>query len=126
MSLQFKNIYILDMHFSGQVSDMEFNQWLSEIERLILKAQSFCLVMSTQQGTTFPEDYRSKQSVWLKKNKLKFRRFCIGLVRIAQDEQDAIRLDTPALHTAWQVPYFVTRQHTDALHWAMQRWICKI
>ena len=125
MSLQFKNIYILDMHFSGQVSDMEFEQWLSEIERLILKAQYFCLIMKTEEETTFPADYRTRQSVWLKKNKLKFRTYCIGLARIAQHEEDAIRLNTPALHVAWQVPYFVTCKHTDALNWAIQRWIWK-
>ncbi len=48
----------------------------------------------------------------------------MGLVRIAQDPTDQQRLNTPSLHAAWRVPYYVTLDHSDALQWAVQRWIC--
>ncbi len=35
------------------------------------------------------------------------------------------RLNTPSLHAAWRVPYYVTLEQSDALQWAVQRWICK-
>ena len=126
MSYQAQCIEILDMRFAAQVSVQEFSQWLAQIEQRFNQHQPFVLVMQTAKDTTFPEEYRKIQSVWYKANKALFYQYCIGLVRIAQDQQDLERLDTPNLHAAWGVPYFVTLQHSDALQWALQRWICKI
>ncbi len=59
------------------------------------------------------------------KNKVKFFKYCVGLVRIALDDADQQRLNSPALHVAWRVPYYVTLDRCDALQWAVQRWICR-
>ena len=47
----------------------------------------------------------------------------MGVARIAQDEDDRIRLDTPALHKAWHVPYFVSVDKAEATQWALQRYL---
>ena len=116
---------ILDMRFSAHVSVAEFELWLTQIERLLLKKQKFVLVMQTEIETRFPEAYRQLQGVWYKKFKQLFFQYCLGLVRIAQDSVDQERLNTPALHAAWRVPYYVTLDQSDALQWAVQRWLCQ-
>ena len=126
MSLSSHYIHILDMQFSGQVSSAEFEDWLSQIQVFLDQKQNFVLVMHTLPETEFPADYREIQSRWYKNYKALFFQYCLGLARIAQDEDDRIRLDTPALKQAWKVPYFVSLSKTDALHWAVQRSLCKM
>lgn len=123
MSYSHTDMHILDMRFSEHVTVSEFEQWLSQIERFFLKKQNFVLVMQTSENTTFPEEYRQLQAVWYKKYKLDFFKYCLGLARIAQDSDDQVRLNTPALHAAWRVPYFVSLNQADALQWAVQQWI---
>ena len=125
MSYSSEHIQIMDMRFSAHVTVAEFEQWLSQVERFFLKKQHFVLVMQTEVGTEFPEEYRQLQAGWYKKYKQLFFQYCLGLVRIAQDPTDQQRLNTPSLHAAWRVPYYVTLDHSDALQWAVQRWICK-
>lgn len=126
MSYTSTSIQIKDMRFSAHVSVAEFEQWLAEVEQFFLLKQNFVLVMTTEIGTTFADEYRQIQAVWYKRYKADFFKYCIGLVRIAQDQKDQQRLNAPALHAAWRVPYYVSLEHSDALQWAVQRWICKI
>ncbi len=125
MSYQSRHIQIVEMIFSNTVSLAEFQQWLTEVETFLLRQQVFVLVMQTHAETTFPEEYRQLQAVWYKKYKADFFKYCMGLARIALDDADLKRLNTPALNAAWRVPYHVTLDHADALHWAVQRWSCK-
>ena len=125
MSYTSTSIQIKDMRFSAYVSVAEFERWLAEVEQFFLLKQNFVLVMTTEIGTTFADEYRQIQAVWYKRYKADFFKYCIGLVRIAQDQKDQQRLNTPALHAAWRVPYYVSLEHSDALQWAVQRWICK-
>ncbi len=126
MSYTSTSIQIKDMRFSAHVSVAEFERWLAEVEQFFLLKQNFVLVMTTEIGTTFPDEYRQIQATWYKRYKADFFKYCIGLVRIAQDQKDQQRLNAPALHAAWRVPYYVSLEHSDALQWAVQRWICKI
>lgn len=126
MSYTSTSIQIKDMRFSAHVSVAEFERWLAEVEQFFLLKQNFVLVMTTEIGTTFADEYRQIQAVWYKRYKADFFKYCIGLVRIAQDQKDQQRLNAPALHAAWRVPYYVSLEHSDALQWAVQRWICKI
>ena len=123
MSYQSTHIQIMDMRFAGHVSLEEFELWLTQVERFFLKKQHFVLMMQTELGTIFPEEYRQIQAAWYKKNKQLFFKYCIGLVRIAHDPADQQRLNTPALHAAWRVPYYVALTHVDALKWSVQRWL---
>lgn len=126
MSYTSTSIQIKDMRFSAHVSVAEFERWLAEVEQFFLLKQNFVLVMTTEIGTTFADEYRQIQATWYKRYKADFFKYCIGLVRIAQDQKDQQRLNAPALHAAWRVPYYVSLEHSDALQWAVQRWICKI
>lgn len=123
MSLSINEIYILDMRFAAHVSVEEFEQWLTHIQQYFEQKRSFVLIMQTEPNTEFPEEYRVIQGKWYKQYKQDFYQYCLGLARIAQDEADRIRLDTPALQKAWHVPYFVSLEKTDAVQWAMQRYL---
>lgn len=126
MSYQSTHLHIMDMRFSGVVSTAAFEQWLVEVEAFLQQQQHFVLIMQTAVKTMFPAQYRQIQAHWYKKNKAYFFQYCLGLVRVAQDQDDQDRLNKPALHAAWQVPYYVTLTYADALQWAVQRWICRI
>ncbi|MEB3753765.1 hypothetical protein [Acinetobacter sp. MD2(2019)] len=121
MSLSINDIHILDMCFAGCVSVAEFEQWLGHIQQYFEQKRSFVLIMQTEPNTEFPKEYRVIQGKWYKQYKQDFYQYCLGFARIAQDEADRIRLDTPALQKAWHVPYFVSLEKTDAMQWAMQR-----
>lgn len=123
MSLYINEINILDMRFGANVSVAEFEQWLAHVQQYFELKRSFVLMMQTEPNTEFPEEYRVIQRRWYKHYKQDFYRYCLGLARIAQDEADRIRLDTPALQKAWQVPYFVSVEKADAVQWAMQRYL---
>ena len=123
MSLSINQMHILDMRFAAQVSVAEFEQWLAHIQHYFEQKRSFVLIMQTEMNTEFPEQYRVIQGKWYKQYKHDFYQYCLGLVRIAQDEADRIRLDTPALQKAWHVPYFVSLNKADAMQWAVQRYL---
>ncbi|WP_151957634.1 hypothetical protein [Acinetobacter guillouiae] len=123
MSYQSIHIQIKEMIFSKDVSIVEFQFWLAEVETFLCQQQNFVLVVRSVAGTTFPQEYRQIQANWYKKNKANFFKYCVGLVRIALDQADQERLNIPALHVAWQVPYYVTLDRADALQWAVQRWL---
>lgn len=121
MTLISNDIHILDMCFSDQVSIAEFECWLAQIQHYLTSQKPFVLIMQTEPNTEFPEQYRGIQAQWYKQYKPDFYQYCQGLARIAQNEADRVRLDTPALQKAWQVPYFVSLNKDDALQWALQR-----
>ncbi|RKG38715.1 hypothetical protein [Acinetobacter rongchengensis] len=123
MSLFINEMHILDMRFAAQVSVAEFEQWLAHIQQYFEQKRNFVLIMQTELDTEFPEEYRAIQAKWYKQYKSDFYQYCLGFARIAQDEADRIRLDTPALHKAWHVPYFVSLNQADAVQWAVQRWL---
>ena len=118
MGLTIKQTALVSAHFHGQVSAAEIRHWLATMQQLIQAGTPFYFIATTLPGTGFSADYRAIQAVWYKQYKADFRRCCQGLVRVASSAQDQQRLDTPALHAAWGVPYFVT---TDPA--AGQRWI---
>jgi hypothetical protein len=123
MSLSINEMHILDMRFSAQVLVAEFEQWLMHIQHYFEQKRSFVLIMQTAVETEFPEEYRAIQAKWYKQYKQDFYQYCLGFARIAQDEADRIRLDTPALRKAWHVPYFVSLNNADAMQWAVQRYL---
>ncbi|MCH7385762.1 hypothetical protein MMO39_00400 [Acinetobacter modestus] len=123
MSLSINEMHILDMRFAAHVSVAEFEQWLTHIQQYFEQKRSFVLIMQTELNTEFPEEYRVIQGKWYKKYKQDFYQYCLGFARIAQDEADRARLDTAALQKAWHVPYFVSLEKTDAVQWAMQRYL---
>jgi hypothetical protein len=121
MTLTLKEMHILDLRFSDHVSIAEFEHWLAHIQHYLDQQKGFVLIMQSAIDTQFPENYRTIQSQWYKQYKNDFYQYCLGLARIAQDENDRLRLDTPALQKAWQVPYFVSLDKHAAVQWAMQR-----
>ncbi|MCD9088542.1 hypothetical protein [Stenotrophomonas sp. SY1] len=120
MGLTIDETAVIRAVFHGQVSAEEIRHWLADVERLIVAGTPFYFIATTLPGASFCDDYRAIQAVWYKQHKAAFRSFCRGLVRIATSAEEQQRLDTPALHAAWGVPYFVT---TDAA--AGTRWIAR-
>ena len=112
---------LLDIRFSEQVTVEEFSQWLQVITGYFEREQDFVLLMQTEPNTIFPERYRAFQGKWFKQYKQQFYRYCAALIRIAQDEVDQQRMDTPALRQAWKVPYFVALRKSDAIDWLVVR-----
>lgn len=123
MGLLLTQTTVVEAVFHDQVDAAQIRQWLDGIERLIEGRQPFFFISSTREGSTFVEDYRAIQGVWYKQHKEAFREVCQGLVRIACDADEQARLDTPALHAAWGVPYFVTLNRTHGYRWIAERMV---
>ncbi|WP_343351566.1 hypothetical protein [Pseudomonas sediminis] len=123
MGLLLTQTTVVEAVFHDQVDAAQIRQWLDGIERLIEGRQPFFFISSTREGSTFVEDYRAIQGVWYKQHKAAFREICVGLVRIACDADEQARLDTPALHAAWGVPYFVTLDRTHGYRWIAERMV---
>ncbi len=124
MSYSSEHIQIMDMRFSAHVTVAEFEQWLSQVERFFLKNRTLFWSCKPKSVRNFLRNTVNCKRFGTK-NTNNFFQYCLGLVRIAQDPTDQQRLNTPSLHAAWRVPYYVTLDHSDALQWAVQRWICK-
>nr|WP_256834219.1 hypothetical protein [Pseudomonas oleovorans] len=123
MGLLLTQTTVVEAVFHDQVDAAQISQWLDGIERLIEDRQPFFFISSTREGSTFAEGYRAIQGVWYKQHKAAFREVCQGLVRIACDADEQARLDTPALHAAWGVPYFVTLDRTHGYRWIAERMV---
>ena len=123
MGLLLTQTAVVEAVFHDQVDAAQIRQWLDGIERLIEDRQPFFFISRTREGSTFAEDYRAIQGVWYKQHKAAFREVCQGLVRIACDAEEQARLDTPALHAAWGVPYFVTLDRTHGYRWIAERMV---
>lgn len=121
MGLCMTETVVVEAVFHGCVSAAEINGWLERIERLVECRQPFYFLSTTQEQTKLVEEYRTIQAVWYKRHKQAFRACCRGLVRIVHSQQEQRRLDTPALHAAWGVPYFVTTERAAGLRWIAQR-----
>lgn len=123
MGLLLTQTTVVEAVFHDQVDAAQIRQWLDGIERLIEGRQPFFFISSTRESSTFAEDYRAIQGVWYRQHKAAFREICVGLVRIASDADELARLDTPALHAAWGVPYFVTLDRTHGYRWIAERMV---
>ncbi|WXL25850.1 hypothetical protein WG219_21580 [Ectopseudomonas mendocina] len=123
MGFLLRQTAVVDAVFQGLVSAGEIRDWLEGIETLLKAEQPFYFVSCTLAGTEFDEDYRAIQALWYKQYKPAFRNHCRGIVRVARDAAEQARLDTPALHAAWGVPYFVTQDKTQGYQWIAQRMV---
>ncbi|MCU1719167.1 hypothetical protein [Pseudomonas sp. 5P_3.1_Bac2] len=121
MGLQLNQAALVEAVFHGFVSAAEIRQWLAQIDALLARQEDFYFIASTREHSDFAEDYRAIQAVWYKQYKNAFRQYCRGIVRIAHDPAEQARLDTPALHAAWGVPYAVTLERSAAYQWVMQQ-----
>ncbi|EPG2416729.1 MULTISPECIES: hypothetical protein [Stenotrophomonas] len=117
MGLVINEAVVLRAVFHGAVDAHQIRYWLDRVQALIDAHRPFYFVASTAPGATFCDDYRALQAVWYKQYKAAFRQYCRGLVRIASDAAEQQRLDTPALHAAWAVPYFVTADAGAGMRW---------
>ena len=117
MGLTIEGTTLLRAVFHAQVSAQEIRHWLAEVEQLIVAGTPFYFIATTLPGASFSDDYRAIQAVWYKQHKEAFRGSCRGLVRIATSAEEQQRLDTPALHAAWGVPYFVTTDAAAGTQW---------
>jgi hypothetical protein len=122
MGLTINEAVLVRAVFHGQVDAGEIRRWLAGVERLIVARTPFFFIAATLPGASFCDDYRAIQAVWYKQHKAAFRRYCRGLVRITVSAEDQQRLDTPALHAAWGVPYFVTTDEHAGLQWITTQW----
>ncbi|KRG68552.1 hypothetical protein ABB27_07470 [Stenotrophomonas terrae] len=121
MGLTIKQAAVVRAVFHDAVSADEIRYWLQRVEALIVTATPFYFIASTAPGASFSDDYRAIQAVWYKQHKPAFRQHCRGLVRIASSAAEQQRLDTPALHAAWGVPYLVTTDAADGMRWIGQQ-----
>lgn len=123
MGLLITETAVVEAVFHDAVDAAEIRHWLARIECLIEQRQPFFFISSTRVGAGFAEDYRAIQGAWYKQHKAIFRQTCRGLVRIASDSEEQARLDTPALHAAWGVPYFVTLDRAHGYQWIAERMV---
>lgn len=123
MGLLLTQTAVVEAVFHDQVDAAQIRHWLAGIEQLIERRQPFFFISTTRESSTFVEDYRAIQGVWYRQHKAAFREICVGLVRIASDAAELARLDTPALHAAWGVPYFVTLDRMHGYRWIAERMV---
>lgn len=121
MVLRVTQTALVEALFKDHVSANEIREWLAHIEDLIVRQQPFFFISSTQEGTTFDRDYRNIQAFWYRDHKPAFQIYCRGLVRIAGNAAEQARLDVPALHRSWGVPYFVTQEKQQGYYWIAER-----
>ena len=121
MALTITHTALVRAIFHGDVSSAQIRHWLSVVEGLVVAGTPFFFIANTLPDTRFSQDYRAIQAVWYKQHKAAFRTHCQGLVRIATSPAEQQRLDTPALHAAWGVPYFVTTDSNAGFHWITQQ-----
>ncbi|RYC36991.1 hypothetical protein [Pectobacterium zantedeschiae] len=126
MVLRVTHTALVEAVFQESVSAEEIREWLAHIENLLESRQPFFFIASTLAHTEFSPNYRSIQAFWYRQHKPAFQRYCRGLVRIARNASEQARLDTPALHRTWGVPYFVTLDKSKGYNWIAERMMDRV
>ena len=112
---------LIHIDFINPITSQAFEQWLDEMTGLLTKKQPFFAMYHSQIDLVLPENYRAKEALWYKAHKAEFFQYCQGVVRIATDEAEREKRDTPALHQAWGVPYAVVMTQAQAMEWINQQ-----
>lgn len=108
---------LVTLNFISPISLNDFADWLLQMSDLLALKQPFIAIYHSQPNLVLPSDYRNHEARWYKANKADFFKYCQALVRIANDEVEQQKLDTPAMHKAWQVPYAVVMNEEQAFDW---------
>ncbi|MFB2537729.1 MULTISPECIES: hypothetical protein [unclassified Acinetobacter] len=111
---------LLLIQFKSPITEQQFTAWLNSMSALLQQQKAFMVMYDSEQDLILPDGYRSQEAQWYKANKDQFFKYCKAIVRIAADEQQRQKLDTPAMHKAWQVPYQVVADLAQAQLWIDQ------
>ncbi|OGQ58449.1 MAG: hypothetical protein A3J24_13390 [Deltaproteobacteria bacterium RIFCSPLOWO2_02_FULL_53_8] len=121
MSIEVTGWPVVHMHFAGQISAEQFEQWLHAASALLERQQPFAIVTSSAAQLSLPDGYRGQEARWYKANKAALARYCVGLARLASCAEQYTQLNSAAMHGAWPCPYFVSLDLTQANAWAAQQ-----
>lgn len=121
MTIDIKGWPIVQMCFRGVITAPQFERWLITLTDCIERDEPFTVITSSEEPLTLPDGYRQLEAVWYKQHKQQFASACKGLARIASDDAQFAKLNTPAMHKAWGCPYFVCRDLTSAERWAAEK-----
>jgi len=112
---------VVRMHFEGQLSAQQFEQWLQAASALLERQQPFSIVTSSAAQLSLPDGYRGLEARWYKANKGELARYCMGVARLANDVGQYEQLNSAAMHSAWPCAYFVSLDLAEAHAWAVQQ-----
>ena len=121
MSIEVEGWPVVQMHFAGQLSVEQFEQWLHAASALLERQQPFAIVTSSAAQLSLPDGYRGQEARWYKANKAALGRYCMGVARLASCAEQYAQLNSPAMHGAWPCAYFVCLDVAEAHAWAAQQ-----
>lgn len=121
MSIRIEGWPIVQMCFADEVTQQQFEQWLTTLSGYLQRGEAFVAVTWSEEPLALPDGYRQLEAVWYKQYKTRFSEVCKGLVRLAKDPAQFKQLNTPAMHKAWPCPYYVCFDMSDAMAWAEEK-----
>jgi hypothetical protein len=121
MTIDVKGWPIVQMCFRGVITQPQFEHWLATLTDCIARNEPFAVITLSEEPLTLPDGYRQLEAVWYKQYKQPFASACKGLARIASNDAQFAKLNTPAMHKAWGCPYFVCRDLASAERWAAEQ-----
>lgn len=121
-SIQMVGWPIVTVSFNRPASDDDARQWLLDLSELLLKEQSFSLIIQAKPNSEFSPEARRQMGLWFKENRKKLGAFCCGIARIVLSEEEGDRVVSDNMKKAMPFPMVSCLDFSQARDWAIERY----
>ena len=108
---------LVEIHFNGPASDAQVPAWLDTMDQLLARQSPFGLLTATGPDSDFAEAGRRAMGIWFRQNRQPLQQFCVGVARVAPNQQAIQRLAGPKMQAAMPCPIFASVERAEALAW---------
>lgn len=112
---------LVDVCFQGAAGEDQVLQWLCVMNQLLQRQQPFGLLTKTKRESDFSDLARKAMGLWFKQQKESIGLWCVGVSRVAMDEQAVERLAGPKMQAAMPCPIFASTDETCAREWIKEK-----
>lgn len=108
---------MVEVVFQGAANQQQVAHWLREMDALIDKKQPFGLLTKTTSESDFSDLARKAMGLWFKQQKELIGRWCVGVSRVAPNQDAVQRMAGEKMQAAMPCPIFASASEDEARQW---------
>ena len=112
---------LVEICFNGPADESDVQSWLEAMNALFEKNQPFGLMTRTSENSDFSDAGRKAMGLWFKQSREQIARHCVGVARIAPNEEAVARLAGPKMQAAMPCPIIASVDPAQARAWLVAK-----